>query len=69
MRIIQNVAVPELKLRMYRDQVTRINPMKKVIEYLQIVFAEKDTLIEGKVTVRTEHNAFAACPLTSLTLI
>ncbi|CAD6195621.1 unnamed protein product [Caenorhabditis auriculariae] len=54
MRILQNVFVPEQKFRMYRDQV---------------VFAQPDTLVDGKVTVRTEHNALAPCPLSSLALI
>ncbi|CAI4228055.1 unnamed protein product [Auanema sp. JU1783] len=54
MRIQQNIFVAEQKLRMYRDQ---------------IVFAQPDTLQDGKVTVRTEHNAFAACPLSSLALL
>lgn len=54
MKILQNVAVPEIKLRLYRDQV---------------VFAQPDSLHDGKVTVRTAHNAFAPCPLTSLALV
>ncbi|CAI5448060.1 unnamed protein product [Caenorhabditis angaria] len=54
MRVQQNVFVAEQKLRMYRDQ---------------IVFVQPDSLIEGKVTVRTAHNAYAPCPLSSLALI
>ncbi|EYC36032.1 hypothetical protein Y032_0943g3149, partial [Ancylostoma ceylanicum] len=54
MKILQNVAVPEIKLRLYRDQV---------------VFAQPDSLHDGKVTVRTAHNAFAPCPLSSLALV
>uniref|UniRef100_A0A1I7TDW8 SH3 domain-containing protein n=2 Tax=Caenorhabditis tropicalis TaxID=1561998 RepID=A0A1I7TDW8_9PELO len=54
MRIQQNVFVAEQKLRMYRDQ---------------IVFVQPESLVEGKVTVRTEHNAYAPCPLTYLALI
>ncbi|CAB3406183.1 unnamed protein product [Caenorhabditis bovis] len=54
MRILQNVFVAEQKLRMYRDQ---------------IVFVQPDSLMEGKVMVRTEHNAFAPCPLTALALV
>ncbi|KAK5966559.1 SH3 domain protein [Trichostrongylus colubriformis] len=54
MKILQNVAVPEMKLRLYRDQV---------------VFAQPDSLHDGKVTIRTAHNAIAPCPLTSLALV
>ncbi|UMM29564.1 hypothetical protein L5515_011863 [Caenorhabditis briggsae] len=54
MRIQQNVFVAEQKLRMYRDQ---------------IVFVQPDSLVEGKVTVRTEHNALASCPLSYLAMI
>ncbi|CDH93039.1 SH3 domain-containing protein [Caenorhabditis elegans] len=54
MRIQQNVFVAEQKLRMYRDQ---------------IVFVQPESLVEGKVTVRTEHNALAPCPLSYLALI
>ncbi|XGW27020.1 hypothetical protein V3C99_007531 [Haemonchus contortus] len=54
MKLLQNVAVPEIKLRLYRDQV---------------VFAQPDSLHDGKVTIRTAHNAFAPCPLSSLALV
>ncbi|PAV77818.1 hypothetical protein WR25_01373 [Diploscapter pachys] len=54
MIILQNVFVSEFKLRMYKNQV---------------VFAQPDTLSEGKVTVRTEHNALAPVSLTSLALL
>uniref|UniRef100_A0A8R1I5X3 STAC3-related SH3 domain-containing protein n=1 Tax=Caenorhabditis japonica TaxID=281687 RepID=A0A8R1I5X3_CAEJA len=54
MRIQQNVFVAEHKLRMYRDQ---------------IVFVQPESLVDGKVTIRTEHNAIAPCPLSYLALI
>ncbi|CAI2351378.1 unnamed protein product [Caenorhabditis sp. 36 PRJEB53466] len=54
MRIQQNVFVAEQKLRMYRDQ---------------IVFVQPDSLEEGKVRVRTEHNALAPCPLAMLAML
>uniref|UniRef100_A0A158PCJ3 SH3 domain-containing protein n=1 Tax=Angiostrongylus cantonensis TaxID=6313 RepID=A0A158PCJ3_ANGCA len=54
MKILQNVAVPEMKLRLYRDQV---------------VFAQPDSLHDGKVTIRTAHKVLAPCPLSSLALI
>ncbi|VDM64540.1 unnamed protein product [Angiostrongylus costaricensis] len=40
--------------RLYRDQV---------------VFAQPDSLHDGKVTIRTAHRVFAPCPLSSLALI
>uniref|UniRef100_A0A0M3HVD4 SH3 domain-containing protein n=1 Tax=Ascaris lumbricoides TaxID=6252 RepID=A0A0M3HVD4_ASCLU len=50
----QNVHIPESKMRLYRDQV---------------VFAQPDTISEGRVLVRTERNAFVHCPLQYLILI
>ncbi|TMS37466.1 hypothetical protein L596_004391 [Steinernema carpocapsae] len=54
MRITQNVHIPDSKLRLYRDQV---------------VFAQADSIRDGRVLVRNEHNAFANCPLQYLTLL
>ncbi|KJH51780.1 hypothetical protein DICVIV_02093 [Dictyocaulus viviparus] len=54
MKILQNLSVPEIKLRLYRDQV---------------VFAQPDSLHDGKVTIRTAHQVYAPCPLSSLALV
>uniref|UniRef100_A0A1I8AF21 SH3 domain-containing protein n=1 Tax=Steinernema glaseri TaxID=37863 RepID=A0A1I8AF21_9BILA len=54
MRITQNVYIPDAKLRLYRDQV---------------VFAQADSIRDGRVLVRNEHNALANCPLQYLTLL
>ncbi|KHN87666.1 hypothetical protein Tcan_01957 [Toxocara canis] len=50
----QNVHIPESKMRLYRDQV---------------VFAQPDTISEGRVLVRTERNAFVYCPIHYLMLV
>lgn len=70
MIILQNVFVAEFKLRMYKNQVSEEISQNEIRPLpLQVVFAQPDTLSEGKVTVRTEHNALAPVPLTSLALL
>ncbi|VDK53730.1 unnamed protein product [Anisakis simplex] len=54
MLLRQNVHIAESKMRLYRDQV---------------VFAQPDSLKEGRVLVRTERNAFVHCPLQYLMLV
>ncbi|CAJ0936010.1 unnamed protein product, partial [Mesorhabditis belari] len=55
MKITQNVCIPEIKLRLYRDQV---------------VFAQPDSIREGnKVIIRTERDVFTACRLEFLSLL
>ncbi|VDK28124.1 unnamed protein product [Gongylonema pulchrum] len=50
----QNVHMPEAKMRLYRDQV---------------VFAQPDSIVDGRVLVRTERHAFVECPLQHLLLL
>uniref|UniRef100_A0A0N5AYU0 SH3 domain-containing protein n=1 Tax=Syphacia muris TaxID=451379 RepID=A0A0N5AYU0_9BILA len=50
----QTIYSPEVKERIYRDTV---------------VFAQPDTISEGRVLVRTEHNVFVRCPLQHVRLL
>ncbi|VDN57904.1 unnamed protein product [Dracunculus medinensis] len=50
----QSVHIPEAKIRLYRDQ---------------IVFAQPDSLVNGRLLVRTERNAFVECQLQYLSLL
>ncbi|VDK84291.1 unnamed protein product [Litomosoides sigmodontis] len=54
MLLKQNVHIPEVKMRLYRDQV---------------VFAQPDSIMAGRVLVRTERHAFVQCPLQHLLLL
>ncbi|VDO28905.1 unnamed protein product [Brugia timori] len=54
MLLRQNVHIPEAKMRLYRDQV---------------VFAQPDSIMAGRVLVRTERHAFVQCPLQHLLLL
>ncbi|CAG9538121.1 unnamed protein product [Cercopithifilaria johnstoni] len=54
MLLKQNVHIPEAKMRLYRDQV---------------VFAQPDSIMDGRVLVRTERHAFVQCPLQHLLLL
>ncbi|GMR47457.1 hypothetical protein PMAYCL1PPCAC_17652 [Pristionchus mayeri] len=54
MKIVQNVFVADHKLRLYRDQV---------------VFAQPETMRDGKVTVRTERDAHVPVALQHLSLL
>lgn len=54
MLLKQNVHIPEVKMRLYRDQV---------------VFAQPDSIVNGRVLVRTERHAFVQCPLQYLLLL
>uniref|UniRef100_A0A158Q785 SH3 domain-containing protein n=1 Tax=Elaeophora elaphi TaxID=1147741 RepID=A0A158Q785_9BILA len=54
MLLRQNVHIPEAKMRLYRDQV---------------VFAQPDSIMGGRVLVRTERHAFVQCPLQYLLLL
>ncbi|CAD5226042.1 unnamed protein product [Bursaphelenchus xylophilus] len=55
MKLVQNIHIPEAKMRLYRDQV---------------VFAQADSLREDqKVKVRNVRGAFVYCPLQYLMLI
>uniref|UniRef100_A0A1I8ECF1 STAC3-related SH3 domain-containing protein n=1 Tax=Wuchereria bancrofti TaxID=6293 RepID=A0A1I8ECF1_WUCBA len=54
MLLRQNVHIPEAKIRLYRDQV---------------VFAQPDSIMAGRVLVRTERHAFVQCPLQHLLLL
>ncbi|KAF8376156.1 hypothetical protein PRIPAC_82585 [Pristionchus pacificus] len=54
MKIVQNVFVADQKLRLYRDQV---------------VFAQPETMRDGKVTVRTERDAYVPVALQHLSLL
>ncbi|CAJ0558588.1 unnamed protein product, partial [Mesorhabditis spiculigera] len=54
MRISQNVLISDIKLRLYRDQV---------------VFAQPDSIREGKVLIRTERDVFTACRLEYLSIL
>lgn len=54
MLLRQNVHMPEAKIRLYRDQV---------------VFAQPDSIVDGRVLVRTERHAFVQCPLQHLLLL
>ncbi|MFH4975331.1 hypothetical protein AB6A40_002040 [Gnathostoma spinigerum] len=54
MRITQNVHITEARLRLYRDQV---------------VFAQQDSIQNGRVLIRTEHDAMLHCPLQYLVLL
>ncbi|ETN85946.1 hypothetical protein NECAME_16560 [Necator americanus] len=51
--------------------VALVQPGEQAMKILQnvVVFAQPDSLHDGKVTVRTAHNAFAPCPLSSLALV
>ncbi|GMT23850.1 hypothetical protein PFISCL1PPCAC_15147 [Pristionchus fissidentatus] len=54
MKIVQNVFVADQKLRLYRDQV---------------VFAQPETMRDGKVTVRTERDAHVPVSLQHISLL
>ncbi|KAI6175265.1 hypothetical protein M3Y97_00669500 [Aphelenchoides bicaudatus] len=54
MKLLQNVHVPEAKLRFYRDQV---------------VFAQPDSMRDNRVLVRNERGTVAYCPLQYLMLL
>ena len=54
MKLNQNVNLTEFKLRLYRDQV---------------VFAQPDSIKDGRILVRNEHKTFAYCPLQFLMLL
>lgn len=54
MKLVQNVHIPEAKLRLYRDQV---------------VFAQPDSMRDNRVLVRNERGALAYCGIQYLMLL
>ncbi len=54
MRINQNVNLTESKMRLYRDQV---------------VFAQPDSIKEGRILVRNDKRSFFYVPLVHVTML